>query len=107
MASEVLLITGMVIVTFSIRYVLFFSAEKIRFPPWLRLALDFVPAAVLTAIIVPAVLMPQGEIWASWKNPWLLAAIFTAVVALIKKDLLITVIAGMSAFLILRLLLPA
>lgn len=100
--NELLLIVGMFLVTFSVRYVLFAVAGRVHFPGWLNLALGFVPPAVLTAIIVPAVLMPRGELWLDVVNPWLLAALFAAAVALIRKDLLTTILMGMLMFMVLR-----
>lgn len=100
--QEVYLILGMFLVTFSVRFLLFAVAGRVHFPSWLSQALGFVPPAVLTAIIVPAVLMPEGDIWFSWQNPWLLAALFAFVVALIRKDLMTTIMAGMLAFILLR-----
>lgn len=102
--KEVWLILGMFLVTFSVRYVLFAMAGKIRFPPWLTTGLNFVPPAVLTAIIVPAVLVPQGEVWVSTANPWLLAAMVAVVVSLVTKNLLATIVVGMVTFLVLRFL---
>lgn len=103
--QEVYLIAGMFLVTFSVRFVLFAVAGRVHFPLWLNRALGFVPPAVLTAIILPAVLMPQGELWLSWRNPWFLAGAFAAVVALIRKDLLTTIVSGMAFFIVLRLFL--
>ena len=37
------MIAGMALVTFSIRYVMFAMAGRIRFPLWLKQALTFVP----------------------------------------------------------------
>lgn len=100
--NEVVLILGMFAVTFSVRYVLFAVAGRVHFPPWLSTGLGFVPPVVLTAIIVPAVLIPQGELWLSWRNLWLLAGLFSALVALVRKDLLTTIVAGMLCFMLLR-----
>lgn len=100
--NEILMILGMFAVTFSVRYVLFASADKVRFPEWLNIALNFVPPVVLTAIVVPALLMPQGEMWLAWDNPWLLAGLVSAVVAFIRKDVLTTIVVGMAVFMGLR-----
>ncbi|RVU30009.1 AzlD domain-containing protein [Neptunomonas marina] len=101
-SAELTLIFGMFVVTFGVRYVLFGMAGRIHFPAWLSSALGFVPPVVLTAIIVPAVLMPKGTLWISPYNPWLLAALFAFLVALVRKDLLTTIVAGMLAFMLLR-----
>lgn len=100
--TEVLLIAGMFMATFSVRYVLFAVAGKVRFPPWLTTGLSFVPPAVLTAIIVPAVLLPRGELWLRVDNPWLLAGVFAALVAFWRRDLLTTIVLGMLCFMLLR-----
>ncbi|WP_036566838.1 AzlD domain-containing protein [Oceanospirillum beijerinckii] len=100
--NEVALIFGMFLATFSTRYLLFAVAGRVHFPTWLSNALSFVPPAVLTAIIVPAVLMPQGEVWFSWQNPWLLAALASVVIALVLKDLLKTIVGGMLVFMLLK-----
>lgn len=100
--QEVYLILGMFMVTFGVRFVLFAVAGRAHFPVWLNHALGFVPPAVLTAIIVPAVLMPDGEIWFSWRNPWLLAGACAFVIALVRKDLMTTIVTGMLIFMLLR-----
>lgn len=96
--NESTLLLGMFAVTFSVRYILFAAADKIRFPPWLSNALGFVPPVVLCAIIAPAVTMPQGELWLSWRNPWILASLVAIITALVRKDLLTTIVVGMAAF---------
>lgn len=102
MTNEILLISGMFIATFSVRYVLFAIAGKIEFPAWLNNALSFVPPVVLMAIIAPNVMMPKGELWLSYNNPWLLACIIAAIAAFIRKDLLTTIIVGMLSFALLK-----
>ncbi len=100
--TELLLIPGMFLVTFSVRYLLFGVAGKVRFSPWLTSALSFVPPAVLTAIIVPALLLPRGELWLQADNPWLLSGIFAALVSFWRRDLLTTIVTGMLFFMLLR-----
>ncbi len=101
--NEPLLILGMFAVTFGVRYLLFAGAGRLRFPPRLSAALGFVPPAVLTAIIVPAVLIPDGQrIDASLGNPYLLAALAALGVALWRRDLLLTIVFGMSVFMVLK-----
>ncbi|WP_413701034.1 AzlD domain-containing protein [Psychromonas sp. KJ10-10] len=102
--NEVLLILGMFIITFSIRFIMFAFAGKISFPGWLAKSLKFVPPAVLTAIIIPAVVMPNGVIDMSLTNNYLIAALFAFVIALITKNLLKTIGLGMTFFLILQYL---
>jgi branched-subunit amino acid transport protein len=102
--NEAILILGMFIITFGIRFVMFAFAGKLSFPNWLAKSLKFVPPAVLTAIIIPAVIMPSGVIDTSLSNNYLIAALFTFVIALVTKNLLKTIGLGMSFFLVLQYL---
>lgn len=101
--NEILLILGMFAVTFGTRYLLWGTAGRFRFPPWLSDALGFVPPAVLTAIIVPAVLVPNGQQPdLSATNPYLLAALVALGIALWRRQLMLTIVVGMSVFMLLR-----
>ncbi|WP_160063992.1 AzlD domain-containing protein [Psychromonas sp. L1A2] len=102
--NEFWLILGMFIITFGIRFVMFAFAGKITFPVWMQQSLKFVPPAVLTAIIVPAVVMPYGDMDISFTNVYLLAAIISVVISLVTKSLLKTIFFGMLVFLLLKLL---
>ena len=97
--NEVYLIAGMVLVTFGIRYSMFVVAGRIEFPTQLVNALRYVPPVVLTAIIVPAVLIPDGDgIQFSFTNPYLVGAIVAFGVGWLSKNLLLTIVVGMLAF---------
>ena len=102
--NEFWLILGMFIITFGIRFVMFAFAGKITFPVWMQQSLKFVPPAVLTAIIVPAVIMPYGDMDISFTNVYLLAAIISVAISLVTKSLLKTIFFGMLVFLLLKLL---
>ena len=98
--NEFLLIAGMAVVTFGIRYSMFAVAGRVEFPAGLVNALKYVPPAVLTAIVVPAVLMPNGEnINLSYTNAYLVGALVAGVVGWISKNLLLTIVVGMTVFL--------
>ncbi|QOL26577.1 AzlD domain-containing protein [Thalassotalea sp. LPB0316] len=96
--NEWLLIIGMMAVTFSSRYILFALANKIALPHGLQRALNYVPIAVLSAIIAPAVLMPKSAIFISYDNPYLIAAIVAIIVSWYKRNMLLTVVFGLLAF---------
>lgn len=100
--NEFILIFGMFLITFSIRFVMFAFAGKISFPSWLAKSLKFVPPAVLTAIIIPSVVMPNGVVEFNLGNNYLLAAIFSLAIALVTKNLLKTIGLGMGFFLMLQ-----
>ena len=98
-----LLIIGMALINLVIRYPVFLLADRFRFPALIERALNFVPAAVLTAIIVPAVIYPTGpQAQLGWHNPFLDAAILTAIISYLTRNLLATIVIGMGVFLALR-----
>jgi branched-subunit amino acid transport protein len=98
--NEFLVILGMAIVTFSVRYPPLASAGRISLPDPILKALGFVPVAVLTAIIVPAMLIPNAEdIDLSLGNPYLVAGFVSVLIAWRTKNLLLTIVLGMAIFL--------
>ncbi|OIQ96086.1 branched-chain amino acid transport protein AzlD [mine drainage metagenome] len=78
---ETALIAGMAAVTFGIRYALYALGHRVAFPARVHRALRYVPVAVLTAITVPMVLLPDGAWDLSWRNPWLAGSLASAGVA--------------------------
>lgn len=103
--NEVWMLLGMFAVTFGVRYVLFAMADNIEFPDTLKRALNYVPIAVLTAIIFPAVFMPKGEMFVAIENPYIFGAIVAIAVSAWKKHMLLTVVTGLVAFVSWKLLL--
>lgn len=102
--QELLLVVGMMAVTFGVRYGVMAMSGRVRFPPLLENALRFVPVAVLSAICVPIMLMPQGELWMAADNEYLVAGVASIVIAMISRHLLLTIALGMGLFLALRFL---
>ncbi len=99
-----LLLTFIIIglLTYAIRlsFILFFSRMDI--PSLLQRAFRFVPIAVLSAIIVPALFLPKGVLALSLSNARLLAGIIAIGVAWKTKNVLITLIVGMGALYVLQ-----
>lgn len=94
--NETLLIVGMALVTFGTRYPVLAVLSKTTLPERLLKALKYVPPTVLTAIIVPALLLPDGELQVSYTNAPLAAGSFAALVAWRSKSLLLTISLGMA-----------
>jgi branched-subunit amino acid transport protein len=103
--NEFLLIFGMFLVTFGVRYPVLALVGKLKLPEVVLRALRFVPPAVLSAIIVPAVFYPDGEqlMW-GLDNPRLIAAVIAILVAWRLKNLLLTIVVGMAALWVLQVL---
>jgi branched-subunit amino acid transport protein len=101
---EWVLILGMMVVTFGIRYFLLAFAGRIKLPPLMEASLNYIPPAVLMAMTVPAVLLPRGELYISYSNPYLVAAILATAAGLLTKNLLATIATGLFAFFAFQLL---
>ena len=97
--NEILIIAGMALVTLAVRYPLLVLLGRIPRPEPIFRALKYVPPAVLTAIIVPAVLFKDDRLTLSPTNDYLVAGIISVVVAWRSKHLLLTIIIGMALFL--------
>ena len=100
--SLFLIVLGMALVTFGIRYPVLALVGKIELPARVLQALKFVPPAVLTAIIVPAMLYQNDKIVISYTNDYLLAGLVTAFIAWRSKNLLVTIVLGMVFLLLWR-----
>jgi branched-subunit amino acid transport protein len=97
--TEVLMIGGMAIATFAIRYTLFGASSRITLPPALLSALRYVPpVVVLTAIVVPEVLLSDRTLYLSYLNARLVGAVVAVMVGGLTQNLLLTIVLGMAAF---------
>lgn len=95
MNQEVLLIAGMTLVTFSTRYPVLSVLSRVPLPDPVFRALRYVPPAVLTAIIFPTVLLPEGRLYLHYNNAPLVASLVAALFAWRSKNLLLTIVLGM------------
>lgn len=92
------------LLTYLIRLSFILLLNRFEVPAWFRRGLRFVPVAVLSAIIMPEVLTRSGALDISLLNPQLYAAAAAALVAWRTKNILLTILAGMSVLLILQAL---
>jgi branched-subunit amino acid transport protein len=93
--SLFLTILFMGLVTYATRLgpILFFSQREM--PDLLRRALRYVPTAVLTAIILPEMFFPGGELALSLLNMRLVAGVAAALVAWRTHNFFLTIAIGM------------
>jgi branched-subunit amino acid transport protein len=101
------LISGMFLVTFGVRYILLPLAGRFTFSGAMQRALRYVPPAVLTAIIVPAALIPDGKnLQCSLDNAYLAGTVATVIIGKLSKNLLLTIVGGMVCFALWQWLVP-
>ena len=99
----VMLIGGLI--TFGMRFSLIYLFGKFKVPETMQKALHYVPPAVLSAIIFPELFLHGGTWNLALDNSRLLAGLIAIVVAWFSKNTLITIVAGMTALLVLQLFL--
>ena len=78
--------------------------SRSKLPDVVLQALQFVPAAVLSAIVVPMLAAPDGALALSVNNHALVAGVLAIAVAAVSRNLLLTIALGMAGFLALRIL---
>lgn len=95
-----LAILGMAVITLATRATLLVLGDRVRLPPLLTRALEFVPVAVLTALIVPMALAPGGGGLAlTWRNPHLVGALASlAAILLLPRQPLLAIVVGLAVF---------
>ncbi len=92
-----LIIAGMALVTYLLRASFILLPPGLETPPLLRRALRFVPAAVLTAIWAPELLLHDQVLYLSPQNEKLLAGAAAMAVAWRWRATSVTIAAGLAA----------
>ena len=98
-------ILGLACVTVLARGFFFISSRPWRLPRWAERGLQYAPIAALAAVVLPEVVMSQGQLIATWQDARLYAAAAGAAAYIWRRDVLITILAGMAVYLPLHLLL--
>jgi branched-subunit amino acid transport protein len=99
-----LAILGMGLVTFGLRLSFLALSGRLAVPDWLTRALRFVPVAVLTALVVPAIIYREGALSLSLDNERLIAGLLAAIVAWRTRSVLATLAVGMGGVWLLQAL---
>ena len=96
-------ILAMTAVVFLSRYIFLEPKLPLRLNARAQHLLSFSSPAVLTAIWAPIVFLPEGELGLNLNNPYLIAAALAALIAWRTKNVLLTTVASMGVFLVLKL----
>ncbi|MBS3932911.1 MAG: AzlD domain-containing protein [Truepera sp.] len=99
-----LAILGMGLITFGLRLSFLALSGRLAAPDWLTRALRFVPVAVLTALVVPAIIYREGALSLSLDNERLIAGLLAAIVAWRTRSVLATLAVGMGSVWLLQAL---
>ena len=94
------------IITYSTRFSMFNKSIAKKMPVLVETPLHYVPIALLTAIIVPEVLINEGTInFSIFENLRIVAACFAVFVALISRNVIATIASGLICLWLLQWLL--
>jgi len=96
----VILLAGLL--TFSTRLSFIILLDRIKAPNWFRRGLRFVPAAVLSAIILPQLATNNTTFDLSFRNPQLYSGAFAVIIAWRTKNVLLTILARIVALLVFK-----
>jgi branched-subunit amino acid transport protein len=96
-------ILGLAVITVVTRGFFFLSRRELPVPGWLMQGLRFAPVAALAAVVVPEIVTTQGELLGTLRDARLFGAAGATAVFFWRRDILLTILAGMAVFLPLRL----
>ncbi|MDI1272105.1 AzlD domain-containing protein [Polaromonas sp.] len=98
-AWTVLTIVGLALVTVITRSFFFMSSKPWTLPPWVQRGLHYAPIAALSAVIIPEIVMTQGQLIHTWRDARLFAALAGVAWFVWRRGVLGTIIAGMAVYL--------
>ncbi len=99
----VIAILGLLVLTVTTRGFFFLSQRELPFPAWLRQGLRYAPLAALAAVVVPEIVMQQGQVIGTWHDARLYAASVGGLYFWWRRGILGTILTGMAVLLPLRL----
>lgn len=100
--NELWLLLGMAAATMATRIPVLIALSRRNLPPSVARALRYVPPTVLAAIIVPIAVLREGRLALAADNATLAASLIAVVISWRTKNLLVTILLGMAAFLLWR-----
>jgi len=96
------LIVGMALVAFLTRAIFILPGSHLRLPATAERVLRYAPAAALMAIVVPDLALVHGTLSISVENPKLIAGLVAFALAAGTRNILATIIGGMTVLLLMR-----
>jgi len=92
------------LVTFLLRFSVIYRVKNSNLPAWLENILKYVPTSVFAALIFPGVFLGESGSAEFIGNPKVLAALAALAVAILMKNVIITITTGMIVLWALTLL---
>ncbi len=104
MNEIVFIVIGMAVVTYFPRMLSTVTFSKVNLPKYLLDWLKLVPVSVLASLLILNILVPEGTIFLSIENPFILASIPVLIVAFKTKNLTASVLCGIITMAVLNFL---
>ena len=98
-------IFGLACVTVIARSFFFISSKPWSLPHWAQRGLQYAPIAALSAVVLPEVVMSQGHLVSTLADARIFGALVGALAYWWRRDVLVTIMAGMAVYLPLHLIL--
>ena len=92
-------IVGLAVITVLARSFFFISSHAWQLPHWAQRGLQYAPIAALSAVVIPEIITVQGELVSTWQDARLYAALVGVLAYFWRRDVLITIVAGMAVYL--------
>jgi len=96
-------IIGLALITVLTRSFFFITDRDLPMPAWLQSGLRYAPLAALAAVVVPEIVMTQGQLIGTWRDARLYAAAAGLAYFYWRRGILGTILTGMAVLLPLKL----
>lgn len=103
--ETILTILGLGAITVLTRSFFLIPDKEVPIPGWLREGLRYAPLAALVAVVVPELVMTQGELIHTWRDARLFGAAAGGLYFWWRRGMLGTIVVGTSVMLVLRFVL--
>jgi branched-subunit amino acid transport protein len=98
-------IIGLTVITVVTRCFFLIPERELRLPGWVQRGLRYAPLAALAAVVVPELLMSQGQLISTWQDARLYAVPAATAYFFWRRGILGTIVVGMAVLVPLKLLL--
>ncbi|MEK0417844.1 MAG: hypothetical protein RI949_1850 [Pseudomonadota bacterium] len=95
-------VLGLVVITVVTRGFFLFSDRQMAMPRWLERGLRHAPLAALVAVVAPEVLLTQGQLLESWRDPRLFALAAATLWYAWRRTMLGVIVTGVTVMFALR-----
>lgn len=93
---------GMALIAWLCRAFFLLPEQELPMPKWLREGLHYAPIAALAAVVAPELVMTQGHLIDTWRDPRIFGALAGLAFYAWKRSLFGTIVCGTGVMLALR-----